>query len=351
MKNSHGLGSSVAVCVACLVAATLGMAQAAETTRMTGESLVLVGETPGNLCFDQIVPDSVTVRSTYESGKAGSVVYEAGRDYVVDCAKGTIARTAASRIPDFKTNILYGKTEFDHTQFPGFGNGAHFVYVDYSTQNGSPLFTPTNQAATLKQTRDRLEKGGPFKIIAYGDSITAGGDASEQRLQFPARYAQWLREQFPKADITFENGATGGDSTVQGLSRLEEKVLSRKPDLVLIGFGMNDHNKGSLEPEAFEKNLVSIIDAIRTRTGADMILYSAFPPNPNWKFGSHRMDQFAAATRQAAEKTHCAFADVFAVWTKMLVRKDPPSMLGNNINHPNDFGHWLYFETLKAVQF
>lgn len=348
-KFSMGLRSALAI--ACLALALCGAAWAGETLRMPGESLVLVGQTPGNLCFDQLMPDRVVVRSAYDPDKAGVVVYEPGKDYVVDCVKGTIARTAESRIPDFATNMLYGQKEFDHSKFPGFGNGAHTVYVDYTTENATPLFTSTAQANALKQTSDRLSKGGPFKVIAFGDSITAGGDASEERLQFTQRYARWLQKEFPKAEVAFENGATGGDSTVQGLARLEEKVLSRKPDLVLLGFGMNDHNKGGLEPDAFEKNLVIMIETIRARTGADVLAYSAFPPNPDWKFGSHRMEQFAAATQRAAEKTGCAFADVFAVWQKMLVRKDYPSMLANNINHPNDFGHWLYFETLKSVRF
>lgn len=328
-----------------------GEAPAEISVRMTGESLVLVGQEPGNLCFGKVVPGTVTVRSTYEPDKPGVVVYEQDRDYVVDPIHGTITRTEGSRIPDFSANMLYGKKEFDHNQFPGFGNGAFFVYVDYTTENGSPLFTPTDQADKLKQTRERLEKGGPFKVIAFGDSITTGGDASEERLQFTRRYVQWLQERFPKAEITFENGATGGDSTIQGLARLEEKVLTRNPDLVLVGFGMNDHNKNCLEPDAFEANLVSIIETIKTRTGAEVIAYSAFPPNPDWKFGTHRMGQFAAATRRAADKAQCAFADVFTVWEYVLARKDCPSLLGNNINHPNDFGHWLYFGALMVVKF
>jgi len=343
--------SRVALGMALLVPAGCGAGWAGETLHMPGESLVLAGETPGNLCFDQLMPGRVVVRSAYDPDKAGGVAYEPGRDYVVDCAKGTIARTAGSRIPDFAANSLYGQKEFDHNKFPGFGNGAHTIYVDYTTENAAPLFTPTTQASALKQTRARLSKGGPFKVIAFGDSITAGGDASEDRFQFTQRYARWLQKEFPKAEVAFENGATGGDSTVQGLERLEEKVLSRKPDLVLAGFGMNDHNKGALEPDVFEKNLAAIIETIRTRTGADTIAYSAFPPNPDWKFGSHRMDQFAAATQRAAEKTQCAFANVYAVWEKALARKDYSSLLGNNINHPNDFGHWLYFETLKSVRF
>jgi predicted dehydrogenase len=38
----------------------------------------------------------------------------------------------------------------------------------------------------------------------------------------------------------------------------------------------------------------------RERKGADVILFSAFPPNENWHYGTHRMGEFATATRQAA---------------------------------------------------
>jgi hypothetical protein len=63
------------------------------------------------------------------------------------------------------------------------------------------------------------------------------------------------------------------------------------------------------------------------------------------------MDQYADATKQAADDTHSPYADVFDVWKKVLARKDPPSLLGNNINHPNDFGHWLYLQALAALKY
>ncbi|HPG70114.1 MAG TPA: GDSL-type esterase/lipase family protein [Candidatus Hydrogenedentes bacterium] len=325
--------------------------QTSTTATMRGDSLVLVKTDPGKLCYDNLVEDTVSVRNTYEPGQANTVVYEEGRDYVVDCVTGTIARTADSRIPDFSTNMLYGQKEFDHNLFPGFGNRPFFVFVDYKTRAAFSLCEKTDQAALLPKTAEKLRKGGPFKIVAYGDSITAGGDASSLPLQFQERWARYLAERFPQAQITVENGATGGDATAQGLQRLREKVLDRAPDLVLIGFGMNDHNIGGPSPEQFTENLKIIVTQIRDNTGAEAILFSAFPPNPDWKFGSHRMELYAAATRRAAEQLGCAYADVFGVWTKVLARKDLPSLLGNNINHPNDFGHGLYFEALKSVEF
>ena len=50
----------------------------------------------------------------------------------------------------------------------------------------------------------------------------------------------------------------------------------------------------------------------------------------------------------AIEK-QCAFADVYRPWMKIAFRKKPEDMLANNINHPNDFGHWIYFQALEKM--
>jgi lysophospholipase L1-like esterase len=316
--------------------------------QMSGESLVLAGSTPGRLLADKVDRKSVVVRSTYLS--AGATTYEAGRDYTVDAKAGTIARTPHSRIPDFSTNVLFGKKDFNHSEFPGYGNGKFFVYVDYKTATPIKRAEPRDVSSMLAKTVAKLRDGQPLKIIAYGDSITAGGEASTEDLQYQSRFAQHLRKQFPSAKITLENGATGGDNTVNGLARLEEKVLSRHPDLVLVAFGMNDHNIGGVPVANFKANLKQIVSRIREKTGADAILLSTFPPNPDWHFSSHQMEKYARATEEAAAEVGVAYADVFDIWQKALARKDAPSLLGNNINHPNDFGHWLYLQALTALR-
>ena len=318
---------------------------------MTGESVVLAATAPTKLLAPNLDPASVVVRGTYGPG---GTTYEAGKDYVVDGRAGTVARTADSRIPDFAKNVLYGKENFDHSQFPGYGNLPFTVYVDYTSSALPKLVEPTEQPNPLAKARAKLEAGGPFKLIAYGDSISAGGEASTESLRFQNRYAEHLAARFPKAKVTVDTTATGGDNTVQGLARLEEKVLTRKPDLVLVGFGMNDHNVpggGGVEPAQFRANLEQMVKTIRERTGAEVILLSTFPPHPQWAFGTGRMHEYAAATKAAAQATGAAYADVYSAWMKVLQRKDPPSLLANNINHPNDFGHWLYAEVLRAIQF
>jgi len=319
--------------------------------RIDGESLVMVEQIPANLCFGNLVPNSIIVRSTYLPDQEDTIVYEQGGDYRVDYVLGTISRTRNSRIPDFSKNPAYGKKDFDHNKIPGIGNHQYFIWVDYETLDGHPFTIKNDQSALLKRTLSKLKSGEPLKIVVYGDSISTGCEATAESLRFPNRYASYLSSRFPKAEITLENGATGGDTSEQGVDRLAEKVLSRGPDLVLLGFGMNDHNvpPSGVKIPKFKQNLAEIVESIRERTGAEVIILSAFPPNPDWKFGSHQMDKYAEATKQAASELKCVYADVYDTWIKVLKRKDLPSLLGNNINHPNNFGHWLYFKALEAV--
>lgn len=318
----------------------------------TGESIVLVGQQPARLAFTPSRSKPMTVRSTYRDGLPQTVRYQAGRDYIFTDA-GDIQRTPNSRIPDFATNILHGKEDFNHSQFPGFGNLPFFVYVDYHhREKWKPIPAKREFSATaLPATRQKLRAGESLRVVAFGDSITAGGDASEPDLIFWARWAGALRQKYPRSKIEAINGATGGDSTVQGLERLQSKVLAQKPDLVLLGFGMNDHNREGygVPLQAFADNLRLMIDRIRADSRAEIILFSAFPPNPKWHFGSHNMAAYAEATEQVAREKQCAFVDVFHRWQQIASRKKPEDLLANNINHPNDFGHGIYFEALQAL--
>jgi len=306
---------------------------------------VFVGEEPASLAYRPAPGQPFRLRSTYLPG-ADTVEYEAGRDFVADFTNGTLQRAADSRIPDFRTNVLYGQQKFDHTKFPGFGNTRFFAFADYSYIPGVRWPELGPRVSLLKRTRAKLAAGEPVKIVAFGDSITAGGDATRPELIFWQRWADDLQRKHPRAQIAVLNGATGGDSTVQGLQRLQTKVLDQKPDLVLIGFGMNDHNRGGVPIPQFELNLRQMIARVRSEAGAEVVLFSAFPPNPRWEFGTHRIEEYAAATERVARETACAYADVFDNWQAVAARKKPEDLLGNNINHPNDFGHWIYYRVL-----
>jgi len=317
---------------------------------VNGESIVFIGDQPAKLAWLPAHERPLRVRSTYRPS-TNTIYYLEGIDFKVDRPGGTLTRTTGSRLPDFRTNMLYGKEAFDHSKFPGFGNDAFFAYVDYSLAEPAHWPIQPSQLQFLNQTRAKLTRGGPFKIIAFGDSITAGYNILDPADIFWKRWVNDLKQRYPKAQITAVNGATAGDTTGMGLQRLKVKVLDEHPDLVLIGFGMNDHNvKGyGTTLEDFEGNLETMIKRIRQQTSAEIILYSAFPPNPKWKFGSHHMVDYATATARVADRQSCAYADVFDNWQHLAEQKKPEDLLANDINHPNDFGHWIYYRVFCAL--
>ncbi len=341
----------VLLVISCTVPGCLTERWSTSTVEMRGESLVLASTLPGKLCFDDLVKKSITIRSTYLADHPNSIVYREGADYTVDYTNGGISRTMDSQIPDYSKHPLYRKKDFDHTQYPNYSNLPYFVWVDYKTKNGESLAQPTDQSDYLRGFRKKLDKGTSATIVSYGNSITAGGEASSMELMFQFRYADYLRNNFPKANISMEDVSIPGHTSTHGIDLWDAYIGKTSPDLVLVGWGMNDHNINANSPDQLRENLVKLVGMIKEKKHAEVILFSTFPPHDEWQYGTHRMELYSEATRMAAKQAHCAFVNVYQTWKKVLQRKDQSSLLANNINHPNDFGHWLYLQSFMAMRF
>lgn len=331
----------------------------AKNISVHGESLALHGSDVGLLNFGDIKSGTVVVRNSFDINAPNSVHYKEGVDYIVDYDKGSIQRAKGSRIPDFSKSASYEKKDFRLEDVPNLGNHQYFIWVDYESHDGSRWAEPSNQQRYLVKTRKKLEHGGEFRMVTYGDSITAGAEASKPEYMFTHRYVDYLEKQFPRSHITLQDFSIPGYSSKEGVEWFLKKPSNiggsavgsaNKPDLVIIGFGMNDHNLGGVQPKDFQLNLTKMVNLFKMN-GADVILFSSFPPNENWHNGTHRMEQYAQATKDVAIKTKSAYVDVYGVWSKALTRKDQSSLLNNDINHPNDFGHWLYEQAFEALVF
>ncbi|MFS7261526.1 GDSL-type esterase/lipase family protein [Carnobacterium divergens] len=95
------------------------------------------------------------------------------------------------------------------------------------------------------------------KLILFGDSITAGyaNDFVSPIL------TKKLATYFPEEIIL--NVGIPGDTTVDGIARLEKHVLSKQPDFVTVFFGSNDASTGLLVPiDEYRLNLTKMIETI-----------------------------------------------------------------------------------------
>lgn len=100
----------------------------------------------------------------------------------------------------------------------------------------------------------------PKKILAFGDSLTAGYGLPEDK-SFAAQLEQKLREN--GHDIIVINGGVSGDTTAGGLARLEW-ALQDNPDFVILELGANDMLRG-VRPDVTRKNLEAMLKILTDR--------------------------------------------------------------------------------------
>lgn len=100
------------------------------------------------------------------------------------------------------------------------------------------------------------------KIILFGDSITAGYFIEAVSPILPNLIKATLRSlQFE--EVTVVNAGMPGDTTLDGLRRLEAEVLAAAPDRVVIFFGANDCSVDRLvSVNQYGANLCTMIQKI-----------------------------------------------------------------------------------------
>ncbi len=78
------------------------------------------------------------------------------------------------------------------------------------------------------------------RILCLGDSVTFGLDVDDQ-YTYPSQLAEILNDRVGgQAPIETINGGVFGYSSRQGLIFLSERLLKYQPDLVILGFGLDD---------------------------------------------------------------------------------------------------------------
>ncbi len=328
-----------------------------------------------------LVPGSVVVKDSPD-GKP----YVLGKDYLVDDAWGMLGRIEGGRIgarTDVYVDYRYSLMRLDAVQVspegvvsirsgedaktcphpPQAQEGSMAIaniLLDYNSQElkstdifpvGPPLPAPTPDALRQKaqrvaKTRAKLEQGQRLLIGFWGDSVTCGGDASSPEKRFADGFVARLREKYPKAQIDFFNAGIGGSNTNQRLPNLDQDVLQKRPDLVVIEY-VNDMG---FTPETMRKHYYQAIDQIRA-IGAEVILITPHFTMPR-SMGFEDVwsqDQRAAcqALREIAEEKQVGLADAARVWQHLCKQGIPyTTLLYNGINHPDDRGHKIFIEEL-----
>ncbi|MBB5031198.1 SGNH/GDSL hydrolase family protein [Prosthecobacter vanneervenii] len=200
---------------------------------------------------------------------------------------------------------------------------------------------PLKTAALLAAGQD------PVRIVCIGDSITGVYYHSGGRRAYPEMLQIALQQLHPQAKLSVHNAGISGDTTTGGLKRLDRDVLSRKPHLVTIMFGMND--LVGTPVDVFKKNLREMIARCRA-AGAEVLLCTQNSVVETPQRPCARLAEFTQAIRDVAKDEALPVADCFAAFEAVHAADAAEwNLLLSDTIHPNMAGHKLFAETLAQA--
>jgi lysophospholipase L1-like esterase len=220
-----------------------------------------------------------------------------------------------------------------------------------------PRLSPTLAEQRLPRTMARLASGGSLRVLAWGDSVTKGSFVAEQD-RWQRQFVRRLEQLFPSAAIELCTEAWDGRTTAAYLNEppgsihnYQEKVLDRKPDLIISEF-VND---ASADPEAIRTRYERFLRDF-TAIGAEWIIITPHYVRPDWMglTSQKQIDEdprpYVHTVRELAARNQIALADASRRYGRLWRQGIPyNTLMTNAINHPNAFGMKLFADALVAL--
>jgi len=202
------------------------------------------------------------------------------------------------------------------------------------------------------------------RVVFMGNSITEAG-------YYASNIWLYYMTHFPDRRIVVMNAGIGGDVVGQMNDRFEQDILPKKPNILVLTFGMNDSgyaefnvaNAAETASQRIAKsreNFGLLAGKLKAQPSIKPIMMSSSPydetmenKNNYFKGKSNAMEQIIAFQQEAAKINGWAYVDLFHPMTAINVREQQkkPSftITGPDRIHPGRGGHLVMSaEFLKA---
>jgi acyl-CoA thioesterase I len=202
----------------------------------------------------------------------------------------------------------------------------------------------------LAEVTSTLQKQWPenrtVNVVCHGHSVPAGYFVTpvvDPFNAYPHLLHRGLKERFPWAVINVIVTAIGGENSEAGAARFERDVLSLRPDVVFIDYGLNDRPIGT---ERAKTALVAMIRNAQKRSVKVILLTPTADMDAKLDDPSDPLNRQAELIRALAEECHVGLVDSLAAFQLYVKNGGRMSDLMSQVNHPNRRGHELVAEQL-----
>ena len=131
-------------------------------------------------------------------------------------------------------------------------------------------------------------------MVVLGDSLSAAYGISEDD-----GWVHLLQQRLQEKNLDWRvvNAATSGDTTDNGLRRIDRVLADQEPDLMILQLGGNDGLRG-FPPPQIRQNLAEMIERSQAAGARVLLLGIDIPPN----YGSRYREQFTRQYHDLAEE-------------------------------------------------
>jgi acyl-CoA thioesterase I len=143
----------------------------------------------------------------------------------------------------------------------------------------------------------------PIRILAFGDSLTAGYGLADLEDAFPAQLERALKAK--GHNVAVIQGGVSGETTTGGRARIDW-MLGEKPDAVIVALGGNDALR-AVDPAVTLESLDAIVKRIRKDSLPVLVAGMMAPPN----LGRDYTERFAAVFAKVAKDNGALFHPFF----------------------------------------
>ena len=182
------------------------------------------------------------------------------------------------------------------------------LIIAFSCITGQGLYGQSKLIKKLKNGEDQL-------VIVYGTSLSSGANGKswmgEVADHFNQKYGSHLK---------YRLSGKGGMWSTWGVQNLEDSVISRNPDAVIIEFGINDaFEKYKTSPSVAQLNLEYMINRIRLQNPSCEIILQVMnmPIGKSAGFRPNLMAYYSMY-RKVAKKQKLLLIDHYPNWQKIL---------------------------------
>ncbi len=157
--------------------------------------------------------------------------------------------------------LITGDVEFTAVWYDS-AEAVESVYdsaVRMATERSVLFAGSDNMRAAIAKVLQKIENGEEVHVVAIGASIVAGAGADPGK-EWVSVVRNWLCSLNPNAKIHFYNMGIGSTEEVLGVSRFDNEVLSKDPDLVIMDCSVNNVNMPHAQ-EAYEGEITKLICA------------------------------------------------------------------------------------------